>query len=92
MIILSLFTSCTADNTFDSGECPDIDFYATPLQGKAPLEVSFTATVSDDISSYYWDFGDGTDSQRSDPVHIYEEEGIYTVILVVDGENGIDVD
>ncbi|HUM48475.1 MAG TPA: PKD domain-containing protein, partial [Chitinophagales bacterium] len=36
-------------------------------------------------TSYKWDFGDGTTSTDENPVHIYANEGIYTVTLIVNG-------
>ena len=62
------------------------------MEGNCPLTVSFTVIAPDDISSYHWDFGDGTESENDSPVHIYKEAGIYTVILVVDGTNGIGIE
>lgn len=42
----------------------------------------------DKIEVYSWDFGDGTFSNESDPIHIYNEPGIYEVALTVyDSEN-----
>ena len=35
------------------------------------------------IDWYYWEFGDGTASEDSNPEHTYEEEGEYTVTLTV---------
>jgi PKD repeat protein len=61
---------------------------ATPLQGYAPLTVSFDAIRSSDangqIVSYTWDFGDGGSSSGvSNPSHTYSTPGQYTVRLVV---------
>ncbi|MEO6167292.1 MAG: PKD domain-containing protein [Chitinophagales bacterium] len=36
-------------------------------------------------TSYEWDFGDGTTSTEQNPVHIYTDEGVYTVSLIVNG-------
>jgi PKD repeat protein len=38
------------------------------------------------ITSYYWDFGDGTTSSQESPSHTYENEGTYTVILEVENQ------
>ena len=40
---------------------------------------------SKDASSYSWDFGDSTSSSQLNPVHIYEGDGKYNVIL--EGKN-----
>ena len=33
--------------------------------------------------TWYWDFGDGHDSNDQNPIHYYDEIGLYTVILTV---------
>jgi len=45
---------------------------------------------SSGASSYFWDFGDENTSDLFAPGHIYEEEGVYTIILVVSNECGSD--
>jgi len=40
------------------------------------------------ISSWLWDFGDGTFSTLQNPSHIYETEGEYEISLVVVAESG----
>ncbi|MGY8915023.1 MAG: PKD domain-containing protein, partial [Flavobacteriales bacterium] len=63
---------------------------ATPLEGDAPLEVTFDGSASTDdigIVSYTWDFGDGSTSNETNPMHTYEEAGQFNVVLTVsDGE------
>lgn len=46
--------------------------------GCVPLEVNFT---SPDLSSYYWTFGDGNNSNLEDPSYNYTDAGVYTVEL-----------
>lgn len=41
-------------------------------------------------NSYIWSFGDGNISTEENPVHIYTEEGIYSVRLIVTNECGSD--
>ncbi len=41
------------------------------------------------ITSYSWDFGDGTSSNLANPVHNYSSGGTYTVCLTVVGNNGV---
>ncbi|NEN22631.1 PKD domain-containing protein [Cryomorpha ignava] len=47
------------------------------------LTVSFTANGS--ATSWAWDFGDGNTSDEQNPVHIYNEPGVYTVTLITNG-------
>lgn len=44
------------------------------------LEVSFN-NISEKADSYYWDFGDGTSSVETNPLHLYTAEGEYVVSL-----------
>jgi hypothetical protein len=90
--LLALIISCTPAITSPSIEAPTVDFTAEPLEGEAPQTVTFTALVEGDVGAYYWDFGDGSSSGQKDPEHIYDSEGIYTVILVAEGEGGFDVE
>ncbi len=45
-------------------------------------------TTGDTISSYHWDFGDGTSSTAINPSHIFIEPGKYEVCLQVISNNG----
>lgn len=40
------------------------------------------------ISSWKWDFGDGTTSTEQHPIHSYEKSGDYVVTLYVEGPDG----
>ena len=46
-------------------------------------EVSFEAKESLAPVSYYWDFGDGTNSTEQNPTHRYEENGDFDVTLTI---------
>lgn len=63
-------------------------FTATPIQGTAPLTVTFTNTSSGDYTASTWAFGDGTGSQLSNPTHIYTSTGVYTATLTASGTGG----
>src|SRR5690606_29525770 len=61
------------------------DFAAAPANGTAPLAVTFIShTNSSERLRYEWDFGDKTKAKHEvNPVHVYEEPGVYTVTLNV---------
>jgi len=72
------------------------EFTASETSGSVGLSVRFDNlsayfNLSDPfggIAEYYWDFGDGTDSNSLDPVHIYSAPGVYTVSLTVTDNSG----
>lgn len=64
------------------------DFSGSPTIGHTPLMVSFTDESSGSISSWSWDFGDGSISTNQNPVHSYSAPGAYTVSLSIDGPGG----
>jgi PKD domain-containing protein/FecR-like protein len=59
-------------------------------RGAAPFRLRFKALVaggSGEIKSYRWEFGDGESASGDEAEHTFTN-GIYTVILYVEGENG----
>lgn len=70
---------------------PAITLTATPASGVAPLTVDFSATISTGatITSYAWDFGDGTRSPGTATTsHTYANAGTYTAQLTVTDSTG----
>jgi PKD repeat protein len=67
---------------------PVVDFSASATMGTAPLALNFVATVQGTATSYLWTFGDGSTSTASNPVHVYEAPGVYSVSLAVMGPGG----
>ncbi|WP_375324239.1 PKD domain-containing protein [Flagellimonas sp. GZD32] len=73
-------------------QAPTAVISATPQSGNGPLEVSFTGSNSTDdvaVVSYAWDFGDGNMSNEADPIHTYNNSGIYNVELTVTDADGL---
>jgi len=71
---------------------PTADFTADVTSGDAPLEVNFTNKSGGTITSYLWDFGDGSaDVTTENPTHTYSSAGQYTVVLQVSNSSGSDV-
>jgi PKD repeat protein len=62
---------------------PDVDF--TILNDSICLGemAEFTGISSDNVSSWFWEFGDGGVSIEQNPTYMYESAGIYTVTLSV---------
>jgi PKD repeat protein len=61
------------------------DFSAEPLDGTAPLTVTFTDLSQGQVNTWNWKFGDGGTSNQQHPVHVYETPGLYDVTLLVVG-------
>lgn len=56
------------------------DFDAAPTVGVVPLTVSFTnATIGAAPTAWFWNFGDGTTSDKQNPTHEFDTPGTYSV-------------
>ncbi len=65
---------------------------ATPSSGGVPLDVSFTGSNSSDdkaITSFVWDFKDGSSSTTANPSHTFTKAGSYEVLLTVTDAEGL---
>ena len=65
---------------------PIVDFRASDTAGCSPFPVQFTdlsKAGSGTITSWQWDFGDGTLSTQKNPSHTYANPGNYNVTLKV---------
>jgi PKD repeat protein len=51
-------------------------------------ELNLTNLSEGDNLKYYWNFGDGSISNASDPVHIYDHPGTYRVTLTIKNNDG----
>ncbi|NLE03017.1 MAG: T9SS type A sorting domain-containing protein, partial [Fibrobacter sp.] len=69
---------------------PTAAFTANVQTGLIPLKVTFNNQSTQTIDSYYWDFGDGGASAVKNPEYTYNNEGLYSVKLVVRGPSGVD--
>ena len=47
----------------------------------APALVNFN-NLSTNATTYYWDFGDGSNSIATSPSHVYNVPGDYTITLI----------
>jgi PKD repeat protein/subtilisin-like proprotein convertase family protein len=68
-----------------------IEVFALPVSNFASvvtdLEVNFT-NLSENSTTYNWDFGDGNTSTQENPTHTYAESGNYTVTLTASNNCG----
>jgi PKD repeat protein len=76
------------DTTDLESTAPVPGFTATPLQGAAPLSVTFTNSDTH-TTAYEWDFGDGGTSTSANPTHSYTSAGnSYTVTHIAKNLGG----
>jgi trimeric autotransporter adhesin len=57
------------------------DFAGSPTNSTAPLAVAFSDASNGYPTRWLWDFGDGSTSTASNPVHTYTVPGLYDVTL-----------
>ncbi|MCB5253413.1 MAG: SBBP repeat-containing protein [Candidatus Cloacimonadaceae bacterium] len=67
---------------------PLAEFSANLISGLEPLAVQFTdlsTPGTGGITAWQWDFGDGGTSSEQNPLHTYNQPGVYSVSLTVEG-------
>ncbi len=84
VLSLGLMASCNEDTDDVNVNDPVASFTFEPGDGS---KVKFDADATN-ATDYFWEFGDGYNSNDEDPVHNYEKEGEYNVKLMVYGEDG----
>ena len=70
---------------------PEANFTATPtsIEEGETVTFTYTGTDGDGITSYQWNFGDGTaNSTAENPTHAFNTKGTYTVTLTVNDTDG----
>ncbi|MBV1911138.1 MAG: PKD domain-containing protein [Kangiellaceae bacterium] len=77
----------------NSNRVPSASFTATPNPADINESVSFDSSNSNDPDSgdslsYSWQFGDGTSSQETNPVHAYASANTFQVSLTVTDNSG----
>jgi len=80
------YTTASQDitiNVLEQPAIPSVNFWATPITGKVPLQVQFTDKSTGVPTSWLWDFGDKNTSIDKNPVYTYNKAGKYTVTLTV---------
>ncbi|MEZ4918203.1 MAG: PKD domain-containing protein [Saprospiraceae bacterium] len=62
---------------------PSARFRWEPENKNLPLRISFTDLSAYEPDEWLWDFGDGTTSQDTNPVHNFPSAGLFNVCLTV---------
>lgn len=63
-------------------------FTASPTEVYVPDQPVHTVNLTQSATSYYWDFGDGETSEEENPIHYYQEPGVYDITLIALNEWG----
>ena len=71
---------------------PLAQFTANKTEGTKSLTVQFTDQSTGEITSWFWEFGDGETSTEQNPTHTYNSTGYFTVSLTVTGPGGSDTE
>ncbi len=66
---------------------PVANFSTSVTIGSVPLSVQFT-DLSENVTEWNWNFGDGANSVEQNPMHTYSTEGNYTVTLTANNSAG----
>lgn len=98
------FWNLSHQTRMDSNASCQVAFRLMPLepQFRKPIEALWTFMVVDmdrrivafkdlsygKITSWLWNFDDGTTSTEQNPIHMYGKYGVYTVILTVSSPDG----
>src|SRR4051794_13939772 len=84
--------------TGSTNRAPTAAITANPTSGRLPLAVDFDGSGSSDpdtgdtLTSYLWDFGDGSPTQTTTTPttsHTYSTKGAYTASLRVEDNHGV---
>jgi PKD repeat protein len=67
---------------------PTVAFNASPTTGTAPTGVTFSNTTTGEVTTWAWNFGDGTTGTEKSPTHVYSTPGDYWVTLTATGPGG----
>lgn len=88
-----LFTLSGCGPSFDGAGAPMAVIHASPIGGPPPLIVSFDGSHSFAVPGavllrHQWDFGDGSQAQSSQIIHVYNRKGRFQVRLIVTDDRG----
>lgn len=89
--------SLTASNSHGSNMTTQQDFIIVGDDPLADFDYSIDElfvdfeNLSEDATSYIWDFGDGNNSTQTNPIHEYAQDGVYDVTLTAVNDCGTDI-
>ncbi len=80
---------CASTSTvlYEVHPSPTAEMSILPAEGCVPLLVEFLNTSSG-AATYTWNFGDGSTSNATEPIHVYSVAGLYDVDLIATSVEG----
>ena len=79
----------TLSKTTIINEIPSVQFTTPNLSGCAPLSANFQNLSTTVVgASYLWNFGDGFTAITQNPTHVYLNDGVFDVSLLVTAPGG----
>jgi PKD repeat protein len=100
LLIAGATISGDGDINCDSGGLIELWAFQTADECDLPIQAQFSYVAnnllvnfkdeSSKASAWYWEFGDGTTSTETNPVHEYAASGIYFICLLVTDSCGLD--
>ena len=86
VLIVTNTLGCRDTATFlqsiEVGSPPEINFSADPVETCIEWEVNFTDASSPNVEEWFWDFGNGENSDEQNPTMSYQDTGRYDISLV----------
>ncbi|PXX26757.1 PKD domain-containing protein [Arenibacter sp. ARW7G5Y1] len=89
-VLFSMMLSLSSCSSDDSAGSEDIPLSADIFQSVVGKKVAFQG-LTNNASSWTWDFGDGATSSEKNPVHVYSEGGYYIAKLTATSQDGSSV-
>tara|TARA_R110002049_G_scaffold50743_2_gene144258 strand:- start:7616 stop:8569 length:954 start_codon:yes stop_codon:yes gene_type:complete len=89
-VLFSMMLSLSSCSSDDSSSSEDIPLSADIFQSTVGKKVAFQG-LTNNATSWAWDFGDGTTSSEKNPVHVFAEGGYYTAKLTATSDDGSSV-
>jgi PKD repeat protein len=88
LLLASVFFLFAGVNCYKKTAVPVADFSIQSSNDSIVPDTLTFRNLSQNASTYKWDFGDNHSSTETNPVHIYTVAGNYTVILKAYSGNG----
>jgi len=89
-VLFSMMLSLSSCSSDDSGSSEIIPLSADIFQSTVGKKVAFQG-LTNNATSWLWDFGDGVTSTEKNPVHVFTEGGYYNAKLTATAADGSSV-